>query len=215
MATTYPLTSQGRRTRERILSAATALFAERGFAAVTIRAIAGAAGIDNSSLYRHFESKNALARAVIDTSVAELTRSVGARAAPVPPTLEGLVASGTEVAMALWDRPATARLLLHWLLGWRDEPTGLHLSMPVDTPDTPTGALFRSFASAYATVVRSRSVRAAALPEIFVPLVGALVLRPATRGSFLRSQEPDRSEADARAAWRAQIEHLLRASLAP
>jgi AcrR family transcriptional regulator len=213
--TTAASTSQGRRTRERILAAATKLFAERGFAPVTIRAIGEAAGIDNSSLYRHFESKDALARAAIQRSVAELAHAVGPSVSPVPPTLDGLVAAASAVAMALWERPETARLLLHLLLGWRDEPTGFRLSIPMDDADDPTGALFRSFAAAHAAAVRSGRVRGAALPDVFVPLFAALVLRPATRGSFLLSQEPDRSGDEARAAWRAEIEHLVRASLAP
>jgi hypothetical protein len=85
----------------------------------------------------------------------------------------------------------------------------------MDDPDEGTGSLFRSFTSAYAAAARAGRVRAAELPEIFIPLFSALVLRPATRGSFLQSQEPDRSDQEAREAWRAEIEGLLRASLAP
>ena len=51
-------------TRERILAAATELFAERGFEAVSIRDIAGACGLNESSLYNHFSGKNDLFTAV-------------------------------------------------------------------------------------------------------------------------------------------------------
>jgi len=43
--------------RERILGAAEALFAERGFRGATIEAIAAAAGVNRALLYYYFESK--------------------------------------------------------------------------------------------------------------------------------------------------------------
>lgn len=51
--------------REAILQAAAFVFAERGFAGATTQAIAGRANISEALLYRHFESKQALYRAVL------------------------------------------------------------------------------------------------------------------------------------------------------
>ena len=51
---------RGRRSRERIRAAARALFRERGFDATTLRAIAAAAGMGASSIYRHVRSKEEL-----------------------------------------------------------------------------------------------------------------------------------------------------------
>ncbi|MFI4935188.1 MAG: TetR/AcrR family transcriptional regulator [Caulobacterales bacterium] len=45
------------RTRARIVSAAERLFAERGFAGVTMPAIAAASGITAGAIYKHFASK--------------------------------------------------------------------------------------------------------------------------------------------------------------
>ncbi len=52
-------------TRQRILEAALDLFSQRGFEAVSVRDIAGAVGIRESSLYNHFRSK----RDIFDTIV--------------------------------------------------------------------------------------------------------------------------------------------------
>lgn len=63
-------TSSGRadstaRTRAAIVDAATELFAERGFGAVSLREVAAAAGISHPGLLRHFGSKDLLLRDVV------------------------------------------------------------------------------------------------------------------------------------------------------
>lgn len=52
--------------RTRILDAARALFLEGGAEAVTMRSVAERVGVTATALYRHFESKDALLRAVLD-----------------------------------------------------------------------------------------------------------------------------------------------------
>ena len=52
--------------RATIARAAERLFAERGYAATRIEDIAGAAGVTKPVLYRHFESKQALHRALLE-----------------------------------------------------------------------------------------------------------------------------------------------------
>lgn len=54
------------RTRENILDAATELFAERGYRAVSLRDVASAAGLSHPGLLRHFDSKADLLREVVD-----------------------------------------------------------------------------------------------------------------------------------------------------
>jgi AcrR family transcriptional regulator len=51
-------------TAEKILAAATELFAERGYAATTTRAIADRAGVNEVTIFRHFESKLGVLRAL-------------------------------------------------------------------------------------------------------------------------------------------------------
>ena len=214
MASPAP-TRRGQQTRERVLEEATRLFAERGFAAVTMRAIGDAAGLDNSSLYRHFESKTALARTVVDQASADLLRAVGARLADAPGTLEGLVGVASAASLHLWDRPQTARLLLHSMIGARDDATGFALSMPVDDVGLAGGALYRGFMSLYERALAQGEVRRAAPIEAFAAILGAALLRPATAGSLLASREPRRSERAKRRAWAHELEAILRGALAP
>jgi AcrR family transcriptional regulator len=61
--------SKGERTAARILDAAEALFAERGFDGTSLRAIARDAGIQEPSLYNHFESKRQLYASVLDRAL--------------------------------------------------------------------------------------------------------------------------------------------------
>lgn len=52
--------------REAVLAAATALFAEKGPAATSLREVAAAAGVNHGLIHRHFGSKRRLVRAVHD-----------------------------------------------------------------------------------------------------------------------------------------------------
>ena len=53
-------------TRTRIMQAATQLFTEKGFAGTTTRAIAELAGVNEVTLFRHFGTKENLAKAIMD-----------------------------------------------------------------------------------------------------------------------------------------------------
>ena len=61
--------SKGERTTSRILDAAEAVFAERGFDAASLREIARRAGIQQPGLYNHFASKRDLYAAVLDRAL--------------------------------------------------------------------------------------------------------------------------------------------------
>ncbi len=63
-------------TRERILEVAETLFAERGFAAVSVRDIAAGVGLNQASLYNHFPSKQALYEAVLEGGLAPIQRII-------------------------------------------------------------------------------------------------------------------------------------------
>jgi AcrR family transcriptional regulator len=65
--------------REQLLAAATLAFARAGFAATSLDDIAEQAGISRVLLYRHFDSKTDLYRAVLDRAIARLTAAVGTR----------------------------------------------------------------------------------------------------------------------------------------
>ncbi len=57
-------------TKERILLTALALFAQKGYEAVSVSDIAGELGMTKSSLYKHFENK----RAIFDSIISEMER---------------------------------------------------------------------------------------------------------------------------------------------
>src|SRR5215213_8645405 len=64
--------------KREILRAALALFGERGLAATSIRDIAGESGYTNPALYRHFESKDALALHLFETCHTRVWTSLAA-----------------------------------------------------------------------------------------------------------------------------------------
>ena len=92
-------TSAGAATRERILAAAERLFAERGFAGVSMPAIAAAAGITAGAIYKHFESKEQLFFWIVRRAV---------EAAPTTTEAEGL--TGPAALAAIVAAYATRRL---------------------------------------------------------------------------------------------------------
>jgi AcrR family transcriptional regulator len=90
-------------TADRILDAAEAMFAERGFAETTLRGVAAAVGIQNPSIYSHFASKQTLYEAVLERAfrplLVEFTRNEADDIA--------------RLARYLADRPHVAQLWLN------------------------------------------------------------------------------------------------------
>ena len=60
------------RTRAALIEAARTVFGECGFEGATIQAITDVADVAKGSFYNHFESREALHRAVVETTLAEL-----------------------------------------------------------------------------------------------------------------------------------------------
>ncbi|HEY3981866.1 MAG TPA: TetR/AcrR family transcriptional regulator [Streptosporangiaceae bacterium] len=90
--------------RQRILTAAAALVAERGYHDVGMTDIGAAAGITGSAVYRHFDSKSAVLVAMFDAVVDDLAREAAEIAAgPADPltALRGLIQ--TQVRFVLRD----------------------------------------------------------------------------------------------------------------
>jgi len=81
--------------RELVLEAATRAFARNGYAATSLDEAANEAGISKVILYRHFESKAELYRAVLKRSEARLASAVGEGDFTMD-TLRVLLAAATE-----------------------------------------------------------------------------------------------------------------------
>ena len=60
---------QARRTRRRVVAAASGLFAQRGYAATTVRAVAAGAGVSVPTVEAAFGSKAQLLKAAIDVAI--------------------------------------------------------------------------------------------------------------------------------------------------
>jgi TetR/AcrR family transcriptional regulator len=74
---------EGRSTRDLILDVGEQRFAERGFAAVSMREIAAEAGLKNqASLYHHFKNKRALYEAVLNRGVGLIVSRVAESGSP-------------------------------------------------------------------------------------------------------------------------------------
>jgi len=91
--------------REQLLAAATHAFARAGFAATSLDDIAEQAGISRVLLYRHFDSKTDLYRAVLDRAIQRLTAAVGTR--------DFTYASIDALLGAAAEDPEGFRLLFH------------------------------------------------------------------------------------------------------
>lgn len=104
----------GAETRARIEAEALRLFAEKGVAGTSVRDIAQAVGVSEGALYRHFASKDALARELFLSRYAELAGKICAIDDEVPVLADKLRAV-VELACRLFDaEPALfAYLLIH------------------------------------------------------------------------------------------------------
>jgi AcrR family transcriptional regulator len=92
--------------RRAILRSAAQLFAQRGFARVSIEDLGAAAGVSGPAVYRHFSSKQSVLAALLtDVSEELLTggRAVVARAAADEEALRGLVAFQVDFALSNAD----------------------------------------------------------------------------------------------------------------
>lgn len=110
------LTSKGAATRMRILDAAEGLFASKGYGATRLDDIAAIVGIRTPGLFRHFDNKQALYRAVIDRLMEPFSKIVfGSDPASAP------FAALRSVLTYNLETPNLARLLQHAALSQGEE----------------------------------------------------------------------------------------------
>jgi AcrR family transcriptional regulator len=202
--------------RARILEAAIELFALHGFEAVTMRQLGDAVGLDNSSLYRHFASKSALAHAALDQVIADF----GAAMAQLvdlrqPATLAALESFAGAAGAYFFERQAGARLMLHWLMSMGARGDGFDVSVPATDARRPSGQVFTILRAWLDDGVRRGGLRKHAMPDAAVILLGAVLLRPATYGHLLASLEPRRTRDMALKAWQAELRIAVRGAFSP
>jgi AcrR family transcriptional regulator len=113
MSNTGPRRPTGRRsgdsgTRDAILDAALELFATHGYEGASIRAIAGAAGVDPALIRHFFGDKEALFAAVVGDRTAIPERI----AAAVADDSSGAGRAAVDTYLRLWEEPGTRPILL-------------------------------------------------------------------------------------------------------
>lgn len=94
-------------TRRRIVAAARREMAERGPGSITVSGVAHSAGINRTTAYQHFRTRDELARAVTEEVIAE----VAALLERCRPVVEHIDA----IAGYFLEHPELARLALYWL----------------------------------------------------------------------------------------------------
>lgn len=99
--TTHGTDAPHRSTREQILAAALAGFAERGVAATSLDSVAAAVGVRKQTLLYWFPSKEQLLFGVVDHAVEELGRVLSDAAVSGGPTLSGQITAVVDATFRL------------------------------------------------------------------------------------------------------------------
>lgn len=149
--------------RARILAASRALFAERGFVACRVADVARRAGMSPANVYWHFESKDAILRAVLAEGFANLEAMTAAAADEYGPARRklGLL---VERTLALYEANAEFTVIRGGLMG--EGGRELIRSLGFDLPEIERRSranLRRVFAEA-----RSEGAIEAADPDLLV-----------------------------------------------
>jgi len=103
----------------RILAAAEALFAEHGFDAVSMNAIAERAGVSKANIFHHFNSKDALYQAVLRNACDETTQQLKRMVAQSGTVASNLAQFAENHLGSILDHDQFARLILREILSDR------------------------------------------------------------------------------------------------
>lgn len=164
--------------RDRILAAATALFAQKGFHAATTAQIEAASGVRVAQIYRDFESKEDLVAAVVRSVVDHCLDDT---------VLTAAIETGDHAALRAWIRRAAAV----------DDAEGGPLMSEIFAEAARNEAV-RRLARQMTDLVRSQLRRAvaalapaasAARQAQFVDLAGTLAIGVMTRRGYAPSDE--------------------------
>ena len=126
--------------RARILDAATRLFAERGYAGATTRALAAEAGVNIATVHYHVGSKFELFTAVLEDLYREEAVILGERLAPLEDgpiddtarVIEVLVGAASAIIDLMASRPERPRLYLRRWLDPCDELRPFEVKISLD-----------------------------------------------------------------------------------
>src|ERR1700754_27350 len=100
-------------TRAALLETATAMFAERGFARTSLDEIATATQVTRGAVYHHFDSKQALFEAVLESLEQDIVQRVTTAATAGPPDPWQAALAGLDAFLDRCCDPTYGRLC--WL----------------------------------------------------------------------------------------------------
>ncbi|MDD2901649.1 MAG: TetR/AcrR family transcriptional regulator [Syntrophales bacterium] len=149
----------GNHTKELIARTALHLFVEQGITETTIRDIAGAAGVAEGTLYRHFESKDQLAWELFSTNYLAFARELD-RLQEEYDTLQEKLAAMIRQFCAFFDRDP---VLFSYLL------LAQHAQLKKVTPEMQTAVTVLQ-------KVIAQGMAQGEVPEMEVELAAAMVL---------------------------------------
>jgi AcrR family transcriptional regulator len=159
--------------REKILEVAESRFAQRGFAGVGMREVAGAAGLGKSSLFHHFASKAELYVAVIERVIARIEAHVLPALARPGRVLAQFDAAVDALIDALAEHPTTARLLLRSLV--EEDAVAAAAPPALATVEARIASLVARFSALLHAGVAAGELRPAGAPDAAQTLIGATV----------------------------------------
>jgi AcrR family transcriptional regulator len=103
--------------RERLLAAATGLFAERGYPATSVQEIVGRAGVSKPVLYYHFQNKAGIFKAILDRA-ARMQEDLLAHVMEAPGTaLDRFILLYRSIYEGVAEYPDLFRLIHNLLFG--------------------------------------------------------------------------------------------------
>jgi len=158
--------------REKILEAAEALFARRGFSGVGLSEIAEAVGVSKSSLFHHFATKAQLHAAVVERILAEIEAALVRTLAVGGTPIERLDRWIDTLIDLLGEQPAHARLLMRSM--FEDD----ELSGTLDEERAANQTLARIIESASQLLregMAQGQLRMASIPHLLQSLIGMLI----------------------------------------
>lgn len=152
--------------RERLLDEAITILEAEGPDALTLRAVAGAAGVSHMAPYRHFADKEALLAAIAERGFRALSAVMGEAGKAGQDLLSQLRAVGLAYLAFARRRPALYRLMFGPAMAGKPQYAALAQA---------GGEAFMHCADAVAAILRERGAMADAEPRALAVATWALV----------------------------------------
>lgn len=165
--------------RDRILDAAEALFARRGYARVGLREVAEQVGLGKSSLFHHFRNKPELYAAVAARILRRMEQSLQASIAAGGPPLQRLDRLLDGLIDLLATHPSYSRVLLRSL--FEDDDLAGGTAQEIDA-HRAIGSIMGSMADLVREGIAAGHFRRVNVHHLLLTLVGLVVFPFASRG---------------------------------